>query len=208
MPRKPRVLVTYVHPGGPHALSWELHSSLVRLKESSVLMKEIAAESGPLLSRARNLLAESFVKGFPDYSHMLSVDTDMYFSPEGVKALLKADKPIVGGVYYGLTETGKFCTALNRDSKDGVYKPIPDPPSKGCVEVDALGMGLTLIKREVMEALEPDYTRLWPFAEAVVDGRPLGEDATFCLRAKELGFSSWLCGDARAGHVKSFVLGG
>lgn len=205
--RKPKVLVVYVHPGGPNALSWEFHSSLVRLMESSVLMKELAAESGPLLSRARNLLAEAYVQKYPDYTHMLSVDTDMYFSPDGVKALLKADKPIVGGVYYGLTEYGKFCTALKRSSEDGIYRPVPDPPTEGCVEVDALGMGFTLVKREVMEALQPDFTKLWPFAETVADGRPLGEDAVFCLRAKELGFSSWLCGGARAGHVKSFVLG-
>jgi GT2 family glycosyltransferase len=69
-------------------------------------------------------------------------------------------------------------------------------------------MGLTLIRREVLEDLGADHEKLWPFAETIVDGRALGEDVTFCLRAKEKGYQTWLCGDARAGHAKTFIING
>jgi len=49
-------------------------------------------------------------------------------------------------------------------------------------------------------------TQLWPFAESIVNGTAKGEDVTFCLRAQDKGFTTWLSVDARIGHEKEWLL--
>jgi len=198
----PKLLLSYVTDGNYRD---EFVESLLKTLTSDIQIGVQKALSGPLISRARNLLAENFLTS-PVFTHMLFVDCDMVWDPDHVKKLIEADKPIVSGLYYGLNrETGeKFPTALMRWD-DGSYRPLHRPP-KGLKKVDGVGMGLTLIKREVLEALKPDAKTLWPFAETVIDGRALGEDLTFCLRAKQEGFDTWVHGDARVGHVKSVII--
>lgn len=199
---RPELLLAYCHPG---SVRHEFMESVLQLlsSERKFELAITSAYSGPLLSKTRNLLAERFLE-HPNFTHLLMADTDMQFTPQDVQSLLDADKPIVGALYYGLDNTTHepFPTALVFEG--GHYKPMKKAPNRGCKRVDAVGMGLTLIKREVIEALEPDHTQLWPFAEAVLSGIAVGEDVTFCLRAREKGFDTWVCGDARAGHVKSF----
>lgn len=200
-------MLAYIHPG---EVRHEFMESILKLltAEKSYQLGLINAQSGPLISRARNMLAEQFVEK-PDFTHMLFVDSDIQFEPEDVEALLKADKPIVGGVYFGMDQNQQlFPTGLVK--QDGSYKPIPldKVPLHGCKKVDAVGMGLTLITRQVMEALQPDQLLLWPFAETVINGRGVGEDVSFCLRAREKGYQTWVCGDARAGHAKTAIVGG
>jgi hypothetical protein len=67
-------------------------------------------------------------------------------------------------------------------------------------EVGAIGCTLTLYRRDVVEAVAAKYEH--PF-EYVGD---VGEDITFCDRAKELGFESWVVPQARIGHVVEVVL--
>lgn len=214
---KPKFLVVYCYPGGPNGgITGEFHNSVVQMYEARIAgtfkynFKLLSAETGPLIATARNKLAREFLDGYPGYTHMLSVDSDMSFNTEDIEALLKADKPIVGGVYFGKSGQAYFPVAMKRQ-EDKHYRPLDKSQVPGpgeTVEVDAVGMGLTLIKREVVEALNPAPTSLWPFAETIVEGVAVGEDVTFCRRAKGLGYQTWLCGDARAGHVKTVVLGG
>lgn len=185
--------------------------SLVNLQSTMrpYSLRFLSAESGPLLSRARNQVCEAFL-AHTDAGHLLFADSDMHFTPQDVLALYEAQKPIVGALYYGVQrdDMSTFPVALTK--QDGVFKPLPaeEIPEHGCRRVDAVGMGLTLIKREVLESLDVNSTLLQPFAETVMEGRAVGEDVTFCLRARQKGFHTWLCGDARAGHAKTFIING
>ena len=170
--------------------------------------------SGPLISKARNYACEIFLKD-TDSDYMLWCDSDMVFTGKDVQTLLDAmdggRRPIVGAVYYGWNSGIRrmHSTAMKLDDK-GIYWSLMEDeiPEKGCKRVDAVGMGLTLIHRKVLEALKPDSERLWPFAEIIYNDRSIGEDITFCMRARQKGFRTWLCGDARAGHAKTLVLPG
>lgn len=138
-------------------------------------------------------------------------DVDIRFRPTDVEALLRADKPIVGAIYFGVNpQTNKSFPTVLRKSREGPFIPMNPKhlPKKGCIPVDAVGMGCTLVQRPVLEALGADHNHLWPFAETEIDGRAVGEDLAFCLRAKEAGFDTWVCGDARVGHAKTFLING
>ncbi len=168
------------------------------------------AEGGPLISRARNMLLERFLSTEADY--LLMADTDVVFTANDVRLLLEARKPIVGALYYGIlggNPESTFPVALTYQGLEGkpgkVLQSLDKAPRHLC-RVGAVGMGLTLIRRDVVEALEPSSTLNKPFAERVYDGRHHGEDAVFCLEAKKAGFDTWLEPKARVGHIKSIVL--
>lgn len=163
--------------------------------------------SGPNLSRSRNELFEYFLSE-TQATHFLSVDTDVVFEPRHLGMLLLRDKPIVGGRYIGLDRLGKFPVA-NVRRKDGLldhasWKVLGG--KSGLKRVEAVGFGFTLIQREVLEGL--GVRPLWPCAEIVDEktGQSYSEDVTFCLRAKELGFETFLDLDVKLGHLKLNML--
>lgn len=200
-----------------------MHSILMLFANASgkCLIQPVGCGTGPLLSRARNRLVQQFLEGTYDY--FLWTDTDITFQYEDLAALLLADKDIAGSVYFTLDSSGEPVVAHleeraqeeGDDSKGPVYQDVPiskcygddGSPAEPFV-VSGLGCGFTLIKREVMDALASSHggtARLWPYAETGEE-EGYGEDLTFCLRAKEMGFDSWLVPASRVGHTKEIVL--
>lgn len=67
-------------------------------------------------------------------------------------------------------------------------------------KVGAIGCTLTLFRRDVVEAVKSRYDH--PF-EYIGD---VGEDVTFCDRAADEGFETWVVPKARIGHSVAVVL--
>lgn len=202
--RPPTILLGYVHGG---AVRHEFHRSV--LETLSVADWEVSIldiESGPLLSRARNSVAAAFLDTDCDY--LLSVDTDVCWRTDDLRQLLqlaKTGKSIVAGHYWGYANAhGRFSTAGKRDGDD--MKTLTKLKPEGYEQVDFVGMGFTLVKRQVFEDLGVDKEQLWPFGEVIMDGKARGEDITFCMRAAEKGHQSWVSYDAQPGHVKSVII--
>lgn len=192
-----------------------------------------SCETGPQLCKARNLLVRSFLEQTED-DYLLFSDTDIAFAPEDVKALLEADAPIAGALYFtAATGMEPWPTALEwevveaestEEAEDNAAIPepslvpitLPEPPEDVLAaheglnqwvesalqprRVDAVGAGLMLIRRDVVASVAETYPRPFEYWES------RGEDATFCLRAAELGFETVLVPKARVGHVKAQVL--
>ena len=208
----PHLFLAYVHPGIVHEMWMMSVLSLIARSPGVFAIRPAGVHTGPLLSRARNTLVEAFLQSSDDY--LLFTDTDMVFTFEDVKTLVETDAPIAGALYYSAA-TGiadPWCTALvPSDDDEDTFVPlvVPEPDAAtnapaGPIEVACVGMGLTLIRREVVEALAP-VRRLWPFAETVEE-RGYGEDLTFCLRAAEEGFKTVVVPAARVGHIKEIVV--
>jgi len=194
-------------------------SMISMLRRPEYRISTLASESGPLVGRTRDLCLDEFLKTECDY--LLFIDTDMVFEPEALGQLLDADKPIVSGKMFGLhgSKEKKFVAACIK-TPDGKYDSPPEDslPETGYMEVDGVGMAFTLIKREVIEALHdhiphqgvedpPTFVSAgWPFEGTFEDGRMMGEDIAFCVRAKNLGFPSFIAVETRIGHVKSFII--
>ena len=176
----------------------------------------VPAFAGPNIAQPRNELLEAFLKADDDY--FLMVDTDIEFQIEDVDALIAADKDIVGGYYLNRYEIGRDPEPVGSvHLGDGEYgRPTPDNvgTDHGLVQLSGVGMGFTLIKRNVIEKLGSGS--LWPFAEVAVSGDTVGavsekakeithmvsEDITFCHRAMHKGFEVWLNLDTKVRHHK------
>ena len=182
------------------------------------LIQPVGCGTGPLLSRARNRLVQQFLEGTYDY--FLWTDTDITFAYEDLALLMQLDKDIAGSVYLTLDGQDQPTVAhleLDPEAEEGSPR-YRDVPVHSCYDensnpkepfvVSGLGCGFTLIKREVLVALAVSHggtARLWPYAETGEE-EGFGEDLTFCLRAAELGFESWVVPASKVGHTKEIVL--
>jgi len=218
----PVIAFGYVYPSDPPLIHESFMRSCMSLAAGAATLQHgvrpVSVGTNGLLAKARNTIV-STVLADPSNRYLLFSDTDTEWVWPHVKMLLEADKPIVAALYFSfrLTPEGEratFPVALRADPENpGGYEPLTEADlldEEGDllaepIEVDGVGMGLTLIKREVLEALDPQGRRLWPFAETNEE-RGYGEDLTFSLRAKEAGFQPYLLPAARIGHHKSVVL--
>lgn len=202
-----RLFVGFVAPNRCHVtFAISLIRLLMALKHRVTV---VPMYSGPNISQPRNDLVEAFIN--TDCDFFLSVDSDVQFDPEHVDALLAHDLPIVGGVYRNQYEDHPegplpVGSILRDDGTSARLTPEVLGQTEGLVKVFGLGMGFTLIQREVLVALGSGA--LWPYAEVAIPGENggpahlLSEDITFCVRARNKGFDSWLDLDTTVTHFK------
>lgn len=136
--------------------------------------------TGTYLSNLRTLLSRTAVE--KGCSHVLFIDSDMRFPPDTIKRLLEDNKDIVGANCASRTYQG-VTTRLGGEFVDS------RGPGQKVQEVDSIGFGVTMIKREVFEKLdEPWFAMPW----AMDEKKHVGEDVYFCKMAQEAGFSVWV----------------
>lgn len=137
-----------------------------------------------------------------DATHLLFVDSDMQFEPELVRDLFNADKSLIGAIY-----------PKKRLPIGWVGSPLDAPaqPEAGLLELEAIGCGVMLIRRDCVEGmiesgkaevdtnlagtalkglLEPHgVNRIIRAFDKITtpDGRKLSEDFSFCRRHRESG---------------------
>jgi hypothetical protein len=125
------------------------------------------------------------------YTHVLWLDDDHVFNPDLLCYLARnGDKDVVSALYFGRTQP--LPVAYVKDYNEDKYKhfPLIWPPSQLC-EVDAIGFGACLMRRDVLDRVPEPYFR---FNEC-------GEDIYFCVHAKEKGVKIWLDGSYQLGHI-------
>ena len=204
---RPKIMVAFPHPG---FVQTDFMNSLFTCAFSGKYdLQLVDGFSGPVISKARNSLTQHFINT-PGAEYLLFADTDIVFDDTVLDRLLKADLPIASALYVApyprIDELNPV--ALMRHEDDGLFWPLQvDLSSDGFdpetpIPVDGVGMGLCLIKRQVIEDLGADIDKGWPFAE--VDGN--GEDLTFCIRAQAKGYQAYVIPAARAGHRKMFTV--
>ncbi|MDO8094406.1 MAG: hypothetical protein Q6360_13090 [Candidatus Brocadiales bacterium] len=145
--------------------------------EYSILFKE-----GSILHANRETIAKLAIeKGF---THLLFLDSDMYFEANALKQLIERDKDIIGANYY-LRKLPKTTTVkMAPEKKAHLAEEAPD----GLFTCDAVGTGFLLIKTDVFKKLPHP----WFFWKSDEQGDVLeGEDSWFCRQAREAGFDVW-----------------
>jgi hypothetical protein len=165
--------------------------------------------SGPRIAAGRNHLVEAFLATPGEWLFM--VDDDMVFNDDTIERFLRvADRekaPIVGGLAFGAGRDGFFPT-LFRLSED-VQAPISIDTWEldSLVDVDATGAACLFIHRSVFEKLAEEYSKPWQwFQETTLGQNSVGEDMTFCLRARAAGFPIVVDTSIKFGHVKPRVI--
>lgn len=169
----------------------------------------ISVRSGPRVASARNAIVRTFLdKTSADWLWML--DADMVFTPDTLDQLLAVvdpvNAPIVGALCFGGGYTGSvFPTLYVYDEQQGLGT-LSDYPANELIEVDATGAACLMIHRRVLMKLAEVHAKPQWFAESVWDGKEIGEDITFCIRARTAGFPVQVYTGLEVGHVKPAVL--
>lgn len=145
---------------------------------------------------ARNDLARQALDRINEYtgkpfSHFLWIDDDSVFNPDMACYLAQhGDLDVVSALYFGRTQ--HLPVVYVKDGSDDPYKhyPLIDVPTNLC-EVDAVGFGACLTRRETFERLPSPW---FSFHGA-------GEDIYFCVEARKRGIRIWCDGTYRLGHI-------
>jgi hypothetical protein len=145
-------------------------------------------------------------QGLLNYKKILWIDSDIVWTPEDVIKLYESDKDIVSGAYLLASgEVTAYPVALKRALTYDEVLPMTE-----LMKVGAIGFGFVCIKQGVFESL----SRPW-FQSAIttltVDGKDftfpiIGEDISFCERARANGYDIWFDPTVRVTHHKTMRL--
>lgn len=136
---------------------------------------------------ARNQLCQASLDGGFDY--VFHYDSDVIPPPDAVLRLVAHNLPVVSGVYCRRSPPHAIPVML----KDGKW--ISDPPRDKIIDVDLVGAGCLLIRRDVLQRLpplDPQLGRHWfswrvDRGHMLPPGEGLSEDFSFCLHCRKHG---------------------
>lgn len=106
-----------------------------------------------LTSHNRNRLVDEF-----ESEWIFFIDHDTLPPVDALPRLLALQRPIVAGVYYHRNEP--HMPLMYRQQANGLYRVVSDYERGALIEVDATGMGCTLIHRDVFIDIMNNYVRL------------------------------------------------
>jgi hypothetical protein len=129
-----------------------------------------------------------------DYDALLFVDSDMVVPMDLLTRLVDANKDIISALAFRRVPPYEPCIFKKCDRGDMQF--WLDYP-KGLIEIQGVGMACTLIKRKVLETVQKPYF----FPEPNI-----GEDLSFCIRAREAGFKIFCDTNMVCGHCTTEVI--
>lgn len=164
------------------------------------------------IGHARSTLASRALHD--GFEEILWIDSDIVFDANDVDKLRAHDAPIVGGVY---AVKGNRRLALVPLSKGEIVL----GESGGLLEVRYLGTGFMLTRRTVYDTIRRHHDLpscsgnppVVPYFRSVLTEDPalgpgvhyLGEDYSFCQRARAAGLGVWVDTSIRLGHIGPYV---
>jgi len=166
---------------------------------------------GMPVDTAREQMTRSALKH--DIKYIFYLDTDVVLQPDAVMQLIefseKFNLPVISALYYARKRDALGTPAawkiIERKGNDIKLAPVAVEKYKNkIIEVDTIGMGACLVKREIFDMLDeknPDK----PFFEWGLGRKNLpqvSEDFYFCLRLiDELNIHPYVATSIQASHV-------
>lgn len=216
-----RYAIGYIHPGQVSSyfctsmlttMLWDFEQSGARggRRIANVYQEWSSAN----VSASRNIVTQRFLDRPDDGDWLLWIDSDMEWTPTDVDMLLDAadpvERPVVGGLCFGMTPDGLFPTLYQFAEIDGQLTTfrVPEYRRDALVQCAATGAAFLLIHRSVLQRMKDHgFNAAFPFFQEVQAGdKPVGEDVAFCLRLGALGVKVFVHTGVRIGHHKSQVL--
>jgi len=227
VPRRDSVTLAYVHDT---EVSYSFHHSLVSLLmfdmgEQGRIMEggynAIRCARSGSLAEARNQAVEAFLAA-PSGDWLFWVDTDMGFAPDTVEKLLESadaeERPFVGALCFAQREIAQdgmsgFRTVPRFTILDWVDTPHGKRfmgrstyPVNSLVQCAGTGSACVLIHRSVLERIADEFGPTWYTQIPGDDGKLLGEDISFCVRAGAVGIPVHVDTSVRTTHLKNVWL--
>ena len=163
---------------------------------------QVAFQIGSLIYNSRNQLAIEGIKAECDY--IFWMDSDMVFPPNALEKLIedRGKGDIITGVYY--RRVLPYAPVLFKKleiTDDGCdWEGYDDYPTDGIFDLDGCGFGCVLTPTNVLV----DVFNTYGNAFAPIGG--VGEDLSFCWRARQCGYKIVCDPTIQCGHVGHYVV--
>ena len=154
-----------------------------------------------LVYDARNQAAEFAVKN--GYDYIFWIDSDMTFEPDTLERMFDSigDKKFLTALCFSRRPPFKPCIykQLDAERKGVAIEPkaevMYDYPRDQIVQIDGAGFACVLQKVEMLDVMLSAYgVPFFPIAG-------LGEDLSFCFRAKQIGYNMYADTSIKIGHI-------
>lgn len=158
-----------------------------------------------IITMARNMLVDQFLDS--ECTELLFIDSDVIAQPEDILRLMaqSGDKDITAGSYPRRAKDRKFFMDLYFDENNELEF------DGSMMRIQRVGTGFMLIRRNVIEHLAKKADKYLGqdgvgqvasvFEFSMLDGKFVGEDYTFCDKARAEGYKVWLDVEISLPHV-------
>lgn len=178
----------------------------------SEIINTVIHEQTFYIAKGRNRVVKQFLETGKEW--LLFVDDDMIFDSKSIEKLYsvvdKEKAPIVGALYFARANIGpsaKIIPVWMNELEGEQYHSVERLNWLGLQQVDIVGTGFMMIHRDVFIKMAEKFKDDWAwFGHDERNGIRLGEDVTFCKRAKELGYPIYGYPELCIGHLKSTIL--
>lgn len=164
----------------------------------------VAFQIGSLVYTSRNKLAQMSIEMDADF--VLWLDSDMVFEPDLLVRMMRTMEErnidILCGPYYKRVAPYKpvLYDTLRIEGNGCQYHGMDEVPSEGLFKVDACGFGCVLMRSEVIISVLGKHAQTFNPINAV------GEDLSFCWRARDCGYEIWCDPSIKLGHIGRTVI--
>ena len=158
-----------------------------------------------IITMARNMLVDQFLQS--NCTELLFIDADVIPQPEDILRLVaqSGDKDVTAGMYPRRAKDKKFFLDFFQDE-------LGDLQFDGALmRANRVGTGFMLIQRHVIETLADKAEKYLGqdgvgqvanvFEFSMLDGKFVGEDYTFCDKARAEGFKVWVDVEINLPHI-------
>lgn len=181
------------------------------------IQASVSSFSWPDIEEIRNVVLSYWYDALPDFTHLLFIDADVGFPAQMVLDMLTFGEPMVGAVYPKKILPREWVIS----GLDGAqYR-------NGFLEVDGLGMGCFLIRRDAIATMIEKFPeKIYPYIVVpsmrwdgpnrtlaffdclrVPEGK-VSEDISFCHRYREAGGKIWATTAYATAHEGPFLFSG
>lgn len=154
-----------------------------------------------LVYDARNQAATFAVQ--EGYDYVFWIDSDMTFEPDTLERMFKSigDNKFLTALCFSRRPPFKPCIykEISAKKQDGMVEPYTeimyDYPRDQIIQIAAAGFACVLQKVEMLDVMLSVYgVPFFPIAG-------LGEDLSFCYRAKQIGYNMYADTSIKIGHI-------
>lgn len=206
-----------------HAATFQTTHALQQAFMAKSIAGSVGTLSFPDIAELRSMAMTIWYDTMPDVDYLLFIDADMGFSPEMVTDMMLFDEPLIGAIYPQRNLPVSWAgsgTGESHTQRRGNF-----------MLVEGVGMGVTLIKREVVTRMLAKFPELvdtriglQPYAKILQSAGAnrlirlfdkmdipergwVSEDLSFCIRWRECGGEVWAAVGYRISHVGAYDYG-
>ena len=161
-----------------------------------------------IITMARNMLVDQFLKS--DCTELLFIDADVIAEVDDIMRIVaqSGDKDVTAGMYPRRAKDKKFFLDFYLDENNDLEF------DGAMMRADRVGTGFMLIRRHVIETLAAKAQKYVGqdgvgqianvFEFSMADGQFIGEDYTFCDKARAEGYTIWVDVEISLPHIGAF----